>query len=215
MNQLVIGNKKYSSWSLRPWLLLKQLGIPFEEIKIPLYQQNSKSQLLKYSPSGKVPAFSAEELTVWDSMAICETLAELYPDKNCWPKDLKLRSIARAVSYEMHSGFFEIRNQLPMNCKTSKVFENIDLALQADIDRISEIWRECRNRYSETGDFLFGEFSIADAMFAPIVLRFNSYGIKVGEVERQYMDRILALPSIQLWITDGCNEKEILQQCEI
>jgi len=215
MNHLIIGNKNYSSWSLRPWLLLRENNIAFKETKIPLYQADSTKQILQYSASAKVPAFIHDETTVWDSLAICEYIAELYPEKNCWPQDISQRAWARTISSEMHSGFFAIRNTLPMNCRAAMQFNNISSELQAEIDRICEIWRQCRQAHESTGDFLFGTFSIADAMFAPIVLRFNSYGIKVCKQVQHYMDNILSLPSLQDWINEGLAEKEIILDGEV
>lgn len=208
MLNLIIGNKNYSSWSLRPWLVLKQFSLDFTESKIPLYAETSKKQLLKESNSGKVPVLKDRELTIWDSLAICEYIADIHPDKTCWPEAVKDRALARAVSAEMHSSFMTIRNILPMNCRKNIEFKSITPELQSDIDRICQIWQECLS--SSQGSFLFGQFSIADAMFAPIVLRFNSYGIIVGELETQYMQTILALDSIQEWIAAGIDEKEVI-----
>lgn len=215
MNQLVIGNKNYSSWSLRPWLLLREKGIAFTETIIPLYMDNSKEALLQYSPAGMVPVLLQGDITIWDSLAICEHIAESYPEKGCWPKDPTARAFARSISYEMHSGFFSIRNTLPMNCRQKMVFDNISPELASDIARICEIWRTCREQSGATGNYLFGAFSIADAMFAPIVLRFNSYGIKVGELEQQYMDSMLANGSVREWVEAGILEKEIIEMCEM
>ncbi|AOY90332.1 glutathione S-transferase [Marinobacter salinus] len=215
LNRLVIGNKNYSSWSLRPWLLLREFGIPFSEVKIPLYAEGSKETLLRYSPSGKVPAFCHENITVWDSLAICEFVADLYPEKNIWPPKLEDKALARSVSNEMHSGFFAIRNSLPMNCRKQMVFHPMTESLKSEIDRVCEIWRVCRSRHSEKGPFLFGEFSIADAMYAPIVLRFNSYGITVGSTESEYMSTVLSLSSLKEWIAEGVAEKEFLADCEV
>jgi glutathione S-transferase len=171
--------------------------------------------LLKYSPSGKVPAFCHESVTVWDSLAICEFVADLYPEKNCWPLQLEDKAYARSISNEMHSGFFAIRNSLPMNCRKKMVFKNIPESLKSDIDRVCEIWRICRERYAESGPFLFGDFSIADAMSAPIILRFNSYGIPVGDTENVYMNTILSLNSLKEWVAEGITEKEFLADCEL
>ena len=215
MNHLIIGNKNYSSWSLRPWLLLKGKDIPFEETKVPLYVEGSEEAILKHSPSGKVPAFIRDGVTVWDSLAICEYIAELYPEKDCWPKDSESRALARSISHEMHSGFFGIRNVLHMNCRKKMTFTNITPELKADIERVCEIWRQCRDKYSHSGDFLFGQFSIADAMYAPIVLRFNSYGISVGEVEKKYMNTILSHPSMKEWVKEGLEEKAFIAECEV
>lgn len=215
MNHLIIGNKNYSSWSLRPWILLREKNIPFKETKIPLYLEGSKKELLKYTPSGKVPSFIYDKLQVWDSLAICETIAELYPEKNCWPNDLESRAMARSISNEMHSGFSAIRNTLPMNCRKSMVFEPISAELQMEIDRILEIWRSCRTTNSTEGSFLFGSFTIADAMFIPIVLRFNSYGIKVGKLEQSYMNSMLELSALKEWIAEGIQETEVIVAAEV
>ncbi len=214
MNRLIIGNKNYSSWSLRPWLVLKEFKIPFQETRIALYQQDSKKKLLEHAASGKVPAFYHDDYVVWDSLAICETLNELYPQENLWPQQPGARALARSLSHEMHSGFFEIRNQLPMNCRTKITLPNIKAPLQQDIDRIREIWSQCREQYQEDGDFLLGKFSICDAMFAPMVLRFNSYGIPVSDTEQQYMDSVLSLDSMKEWISEGIVETEIMAENE-
>ena len=215
MNHLIIGNKNYSSWSLRPWILLREKNIPFKETKIPLYLDNTKEELLKYAPSAKVPSFFHDAIQVWDSLAICETIAELYPEKKCWPEDLEIRAKARSISHEMHSGFSVIRNTLPMNCRKSMVFEPISAELQMEIDRILEIWRTFREAHSPKGAFLFGSFSIADAMFMPIVLRFNSYSIKVGKIEQIYMDSMMALPAVKEWIASGIEETEVIAVAEV
>ncbi|MBV1910327.1 MAG: glutathione S-transferase family protein [Kangiellaceae bacterium] len=215
MNHLIIGNKNYSSWSLRPWLLLKEKGIEFRETKIALYLEESKQELLNYSPAGKVPVYFYKEIPVWDSLSICETIAEIYPEKHCWPSTFDLRALARSVSAEMHSGFSTIRNTLPMNCRTKMIFHPISTELQFEVDRICEIWRNSLDKSKETGPFLFGDFSIADAMFAPIVLRFNSYGIRVGKSERHYMNTILNLDSVKEWIAEGIQEVEMIEESEI
>lgn len=215
MNHLIIGNKNYSSWSLRPWLLLKEKGIEFKETKVPLYMEGSRGELLKYSPTGLVPVFQRDKTVVWDSMAICEFIADVYSDKNCWPEKLEDRALARSICNEMHSGFLTLRNTLNMNCRLEINFGTISKALQMDIDRICEIFRSCRSQYSKQGDFLFGDFSIADAMFAPVVLRFYSYGIKVESVEQEYMNKILSLKSIQEWVAEGKRETELIKECEV
>ena len=214
MNRLIIGNKNYSSWSLRPWLVLKEFKIPFQETRIALYEEGSKQKLLEHTASGKVPAFYHDDYVVWDSLAICEVLNDLYPQENLWPQQPAARALARSLSHEMHSGFFEIRNQLPMNCRTNITLPNINAGLQQDINRIREIWSLCREQYQQDGDFLLGSFSICDAMFAPIVLRFNSYGIPVSDTEKQYMENMLALDSMQEWIKEGITETEIMPRNE-
>jgi len=164
VNTLIIGNKNYSSWSLRSWIVLKEFDIPFEEVRIPLFEQGYKNKILKYSPTGKVPVFCSGNLKIWDFLAICEYLAGLHPDKNCWPADIAVRAIARSVSHEMHSGFFALRNSLPMNCKKRVEIFGIPSEIQTEIDRICEIWQWCREQCASKGPFLFGRFSIADAM---------------------------------------------------
>lgn len=215
MKHLIIGNKNYSSWSLRPWLLMKEKGISFKETKIPLYIEGSEEELLKYSSSGKVPALLDGEITVWDSLSICEYVNEEYPDIGCWPKKKDQRALARSVSHEMHSGFFEIRNTLHMNCRKKIKYSSISIELERDIERVCEIWRMCRASCTEPGGYLFGSFSIADAMYAPVVLRFESYGIEVGDIERKYMDVILANPSLESWVAEGINEEEYIEECEV
>jgi len=215
MPNLIIGNKNYSSWSLRPWLLMKVKNVPFHEIKIPLYIEGSKDKLLKFSPSGKVPALEKQGIIVWDSLAICEHIADLYPDKKCWPENINERAFARSICNEMHSGLLAIRNTLHMNCRKSITFKNITKDLKADITRVCEIWQLCRKQHVNSGKFLFGEFSIADAMYAPIVLRFNSYGIEVGDVEKEYMNNMLSISPLKEWITEGIQEKEHLAECEV
>ncbi|HEY9641576.1 MAG TPA: glutathione S-transferase family protein, partial [Coleofasciculaceae cyanobacterium] len=166
---LIIGNKNYSSWSLRAWLPLKQIGIEFEEIRIPLDTPQTHAQILKYSPSGKVPALQHGELLLWESIAICEYIAALFPDRYLWPADPTAKAIARCVSAEMHAGFLPLRQQLPMDCRTQVPWKGVTPAVQADIDRIFKIWQTCRQQFGQGGDFLFGTFSIADAMYAPVV----------------------------------------------
>ncbi len=215
MNRLIIGNKNYSSWSLRPWLLLKEFKIPFKETRIALYEDESKQALLEHADSGKVPAFYHDDYVVWDSLAICETLNDLYPQENLWPQDPAAKALARSISHEMHSGFIEIRNQLPMNCRTQVTLPNINAPLQQDINRIREIWSLCRKTYQDKGDFLMGEFSICDAMFAPVVIRFNSYGIPLSDLENQYVRSILSLDSMQQWIDEGVIETERMPLNEV
>ena len=209
MYKLIIGNKNYSSWSLRPWLLMKEIGIEFEEVRISLFTEGYKHEILKHSPSGKVPCLYTGEIYIWDSLAICEYLAEQVPEAACWPEEQKSRATARSVSNEMHSGFFELRSALPMNCRRSTPIEKKSSQLQEEIDRVAVIWTSCRNE-CEAGDFLFGSFSIADAMYAPVVLRFKSYGIKMTGHAGQYMETILSLQSLQQWIREAKTEVETI-----
>ena len=199
MPTLVIANKLYSSWSLRPWLLLKQLDISFEEVLIPLDQPNTKAEILKHSPAGKVPILIEGDITVWESIAIMDHVGETYEDAEVWPRDPQARAMARSVAAEMHAGFQALRSACPMNL--GKRFPSRDRgeAVARDVARVAAIWRDARGRFGAGGPFLFGAFSAADAMYAPVVTRFDTYAIAVDPVSRAYMDTILALPAFQEW----------------
>lgn len=215
MYQLVIGNQNYSSWSLRPWILMKTSGIPFEEKLIQIYTDAGKAQLHELSSANKVPLLITQEQTIWDSLAIVEYLAEQHPEKQLWPEDIQLRAMARSITSEMHASFDVLRNALPMNCRCSGKYTNINAELQQDIERICQIWRDCRAAVDSKGDFLFGSFGIADAFYAPIVLRFNSYQIDVGEIEQRYMQAILNLPGIREWIDAAKQDETIVPHYEV
>lgn len=204
---LVVGNKNYSSWSLRPWLAMKVLGIPFEEKRIPLYGSASKAALLEHNPAGKVPCLVDGAVTVWDSLAILEYLAERWPA--IWPADAALRARARSISAEMHSGFPNLRQHMSMNIRRSIPGKGRTPEVLAEIRRIVQIWSEAR------GPFLFGEFCGADAMYAPVVLRFRTYAVELPPVCRAYADRVLALPALQEWMRDAARETETLPQFEL
>lgn len=208
--KLVIGNKNYSSWSMRPWLVLKHAGVAFEEIRVLLHQPNTTAEISRYSPSGRVPALITEELTVWESLAICEFLAERFPDKRLWPAEAKMRAHARSVANEMHAGFGSLRQNCPMDIRSRYSGRHLPPEVTADAKRIQAIWAECRQRYAEHGDLLFGEFSIADAMYAPVVTRFLSYDVPVSEAARRYMDAVLALPAMQEWVAAAKAEPEVI-----
>jgi glutathione S-transferase len=195
---LVIGNKNYSSWSLRPWLLMKHLGLAFEEILIPLDTPTTRETIDRYGPSGRVPVLRQGALTVWDSLAICEYVAEL--TGKGWPPDPGTRAVARAVSAEMHSGFANLRTLWPMNARARNRRTAMTAALEADIERIDEIWNDCRARFGASGPWLFGEYCIADAMYAPVVLRFNTYAASVSQTARWYMASVLEDPLLQEWL---------------
>lgn len=214
MYTLVIGNKNYSSWSLRGWLLLRQFNINFEEVRLPLYSETFSQKIKEYSPSGLVPILVTGDQSIWDSLAICEFIAEQHPELHCWPTDVRARAIARSVSNEMHAGFFQIRNNLPMNCRRAKAIEASTLELDREVARVSEIWRSCRESFGDSGSFLFGNFSIADVMYAPVVLRFKSYLIELGVVETEYMQSMLSLASLQEWIDDALAEEEVIDLYE-
>lgn len=210
---LIIGNKNYSSWSLRPWLLLKYAGIPFSEIRIPLYS-SEWDNILSHSPSGKVPALRDGGLTVWDSLAICEYLAESFPGPQLWPSDKDARAVARSVSAEMHSGFAELRKNMTMNCRKSFPDKGRAPGVQEDIDRIQQLWNDCRARFGKEGPFLFGQFSIADTMYAPVATRFTTYAVQMDKVSAAYVRTVLALPAMQEWYTAARDEKEVIEQYE-
>ena len=201
MLQLVIGNKNFSSWSLRPWLLLKQAGLPFREIPVRLRQADTKAQILAHSPSGKVPALIDGDLTVWDSLAICEYLAEKASlnHVDLWPADPKARAEARSVSAEMHSGFAALRQHMSMEVAASRPGEGQTPEVLADIARIAALWTSCRERFAAAGPFLFGDFSVADAMYAPVAFRFHTYGVELPPLAAAYRDTLLALPAMQEW----------------
>jgi glutathione S-transferase len=214
---LVIGNKNYSSWSLRPWLLLAVKGIAFDEVRVPLYQQQSKAAIQAHAPAGraqygKVPILKDGDLTVWDSLAICEYVAEQYPSLGCWPSDVRDRARARSISAEMHAGFRALRTQMPMNCRRTPAPVPRDAELDADIERVIEIWTNALTERVAPGPYLFGEFGVADAMYAPVVLRFSAYAVELPKTARAYADAILALPALQAWIADGRRETEVLER---
>ena len=210
---LVIGNKNYSSWSLRPWLAMKVAGIPFAEHRIPLYGPGSKAQILAYSPAGKVPCLADGDLRVWDSLSICEYLAEKHP--GLWPQDPAARALARSVSAEMHSGFANLRAKMSMNIRKRYPGLGRTPESMADVARIVSLWSDCRARYGKGGRFLFGAFSIADAMYAPVVLRFRTFEVELPADCRAYSDAVLALPAMQDWIAAAMAETESLPQFEL
>ena len=212
---IYLGNKNYSSWSLRPWLVLKHTTVAFNEVVIPLYESTSRATVLKYSPSGRVPALQHGALTIWDSLAICEYLAEALPAFELWPKDAAARAVARAASAEMHAGFEALRRHLPMNIRSSFPDRGVTPEVQADINRVMSIWRDCRARFGEgKGDFLFGHFTIADAMYAPVVTRFRTYRIELEREAETYCEKIMSLPAMQEWIAGARNEPMVVEQFE-
>lgn len=200
---LVIGNRNYSSWSMRPWVLMCQLGIDFSEIQIPLRQADSLERKLFYSPAGKVPVLIDGECRIWDSLAITEYLAERFPDKWIWPAGREPRALARSVCTEMHSGFQSLRSEMPLNCRAHRPGVSRSAGAQEDIDRIREIWRDCRADYGGARPFLFGEFTAADAFFSPVAARFHTYGVELDGVEAEYAKVILTLPAVLKWIENA------------
>ena len=216
---LFIGNKNYSSWSLRPWLLLREAGIHFDEVRFELYNADTKAQIAECSPSGKVPVLRDDgavngPLTVWDSLAICEYLADKFPHLNLWPQAADARAVARAVSAEMHSGFSALRLHMSMNCRERFPNEGRTPEVLNDIARINAIWTDCRARFGAGGKFLFGPFSIADAMYAPVVVRFQTYAVELEGSNQAYAQAILSLSSLQEWVQAGSAEITRLVQFE-
>jgi len=205
MLKLVCGDRNYSSWSLRPWLAIKQAGLPFEEVFIRLRDSGTRAEIYKYSPSGKVPCLIDGDTTVWDSLAICEYLAEVEP--SLWPADRAARAEARSISAEMHSGFAGFRNSMPMEIHALKPFDGRTAEAAADIARIIAIWESCLSRFAANGPFLFGAFSIADAMFAPVVWRFLTYAVELPPASRAWVEVMCALPAMQLWRAGALAEK--------
>lgn len=203
---LSIGNQSYSSWSLRPWLVLHYAGAPFTETLIPLRQPNTKALMLAHSPAGKVPSLRHGDLVIWDSLAICEYVNDMYPNAGLWPADINVRAVARSVSAEMHSGFQDLRRNLFMDLRRTYDMPDRVAAAQADIDRILAIWTDCRTRFGADGPFLFGRFSIADAMFAPVCTRFRTWKVPLPPVAAAYVDAIYALPAMREWLSEAAME---------
>ena len=216
MLKLVIGNKNYSSWSMRPWLALRANNIPFEEVVIPLYTDNpaDKARILSFSDAGKVPALVDGDVTVWDSLSIIEYLAEKFPQTKLWPEDRAARAHARSISAEMHSGFMALRNECGMNLHRPVRAVALSDDAKANVARVQAIWAECHQRYSKAGPFLFGTFSGADAMFAPVVHRFRTYAIPVTGDAQRYVDAMEALPAFQEWTRDGLAETMLIDRLE-
>jgi glutathione S-transferase len=212
--KLAIGNKNYSSWSMRPWLVLRASGIPFEETVIPLYTDNpaDKQRILDFSRAGKVPVLVDGDITVWDSLSIIEYIAERYPETKLWPDDVAARAHARSVCAEMHSGFMALRNECGMNLHRPIRPVPLSADAKASVARIEEIWRECRARYG--GPFLFGRFGAADAMYAPVVHRFRTYAIDVAPETKAYMETMMALPAFAEWTRDGIAETLLIAKFE-
>jgi glutathione S-transferase len=200
---LVVGTKNWSSWSLRPYLAMRATGAPFEEIVVRLRWETTSPEIRRHSPSGKVPILkiteNGETSTVFDSLAICETLAERHPEAGLWPDDWRARALARSYAAEMHSGFAALRSTLPMEIARKLPAPVLSDGVKADIARIIEAWTEALSRHGKDGGFLFGRFSIADCMYAPVVTRFRTYGVALPEIIEAYSERILALPAMRDW----------------
>jgi glutathione S-transferase len=219
MLTLYIGNKNYSSWSMRPWVLMKQAGIPFEERKVRFDSFASsdsrfKQEVLKVNPAGRVPVLVDDGLAVWDSLAIAETLAEKFPDRALWPRDARARARARSVCAEMHSGFAALRSACPMNIEASlpvpgAVAWRDQPAVRTDVERIGGMWTDLLEQHG--GPLLFGEFTIADAFYAPVCMRIRTYALPVPRHLTEYIDRVCALPGVKAWIADALAEQDFVE----
>ncbi|MGS1110770.1 glutathione S-transferase family protein [Achromobacter anxifer] len=214
MYTLIIGNKNYSSWSLRPWIALRAAGIPFTEQKLGFFTEEFSRRVNAVSPAGLVPVLLDGEFAVWDTLAICEYLAERHPEARLWPQAPKARARARSLTAQMHSGFGALRQALPMNVEAWLPGIAFPEAAQQDISRLQAIWHDTRAEFGQGGPFLFGDFSIADAFFAPVVSRFNTYGIAAAGPVRSYMDAVLALPAMQEWTRDALAEATFVPEDE-
>lgn len=204
--QLFIGNKCFSSWSLRPWVALKHLGIEFEETLVRLRTPETAANLAKISPTGQVPVLIHDGRIVWETLAILEYLADLFPEAGLWPADIGARALARSVATEMHSGFREVRYGWPMNLRRPRAHKPLDAEGEKQRARIEAIWRECRQKHGQGGPFLFGHFSAADAMYAPVVTRFDTYGGDLAPDTRAYVDAVLATPAMKEWYAGAAAE---------
>jgi glutathione S-transferase len=211
---LVIGNKNYSSWSMRPWVLLKQLGIPFAEVKLRFNSEEWEKQIARWSPSALVPVLWRGDLSVWDSLAIMEAVHEWFPDRNVWPKDAAARAFARCAAAEMHSGFRDLRSHMPMNIRSSHPGKGMNPGVQSNIDRIVRLWTEARKRFGAGGPFLFGAFSACDAMYAPVVMRFRTYGVALDGEAARYCAAMREAPGVRAWIEGALEEKEFVSEDE-
>ena len=214
MPLLVIGNKNYSSWSLRPWLLLRHFGVAFEERRLALDTEAFRTDIAALSPSRRVPALHHDGQVIWDSLAICEYANETWLDGRGWPDDRSARAVARSAAAEMHSGFTALRQQLPMNCDRHPDAYRWDSSAQADIDRVQALWLELRSRFGRGGDFLCGPFGIVDAMFAPVAIRFRGYGVACEGSVDAYCQALFGLQAMQDWIAAGRAEPERLGKYE-
>jgi len=211
---LVIANKNYSSWSMRPWVVMTAFDIPFREKRILLDQPDTANQIAQISFSGRVPVLLANETAIWDSLAICEYLAEQFPDRHLWPQDAVARAMARSICAEMHSGFAGLRSAMGMNIRGRFPGKGRTPQAQADIGRICEIWESCLSRFGHH-QFLFGDFSIADAYFAPVATRFQTYDVFLAPALQAYVERVLAHPAVAKWMREAMAETEVIPKYEL
>ena len=212
---LIIGNKNYSSWSLRPWIWLKQAGVAFRERRVPLFTETMERDLAPYFSNGKVPVLMDGDVSVWDSLSILEYLAERFPQAPGWPRDQAARAMARSIAAEMHSSFFDLRNALPMNCRKRFPQYPVTPGVRADMDRIVSIWERAKTEHGQSGPWLLGRFCIADAMYAPVVFRLWGYDVPLKGVARDYVKHFLAQPAMREWKAAGEAEREIIDEDEV
>jgi glutathione S-transferase len=212
---LLIGNKNYSSWSLRPWIAMKVAGIDFQEMVIPLYEPGSRERVLPVAPTGKVPALLDGDIRLWESIAILEYLAERFQYAGLWPADAHARAHARTIAAEMHAGFAALRRYYPMNMRRAPKPREAIAEVESEVRRIDALWTDCRERADAGGPFLFGPFGAADAMYAPVVSRFHTYAVEVGAPARRYMEAVMALPAWAEWEDAARNEPWVLPANEI
>jgi glutathione S-transferase len=215
--ELVIGNKNYSSWSMRPWVLLKQAQIPFEEIQLKFSESGgglAVSGVEPYSPTRKVPVLLIDGQPVWDSLAICETVAEMFPEKHLWPDAAEARRVARSACAEMHSGFQALRSKMPMNIRSRYPGKGMTPESKRDIERVVALWTDCRERFGGAGSLLFGRFSVADAFFAPVVMRFHAYAVQLPRVAQEYCEAVQALAAVREWCNAARRETEFVAEDE-
>jgi glutathione S-transferase len=208
--ELVIGNKNYSSWSMRPWVLLRQAEIPFTEVQLKFDDDTRVIGVEKYSPTRKVPVLMVDGEPVWDTLAICETAAELHPAKHLWPEDERARRVARSACAEMHSGFQGLRSRMPMNIRGRYPGKGMTPESKKDIERVVALWTDCRERFGGAGEFLFGRFSIADAFYAPVVMRFQTYAVELPALAQAYCEAVQGLAAVREWIAGALREKEFV-----
>jgi glutathione S-transferase len=215
--ELVIGNKNYSSWSMRPWVLMRQAGIPFEEVQLKFDETGGGLRVAgieRYSAAAKVPVLLVDGEPVWDTAAICETVAELYPAKQLWPQDPQARRVARSVCAEMHSSFHALRGAMPMNIRGRYPGKGLNEKSSKDIQRVVALWSDCRERCGKGGPLLFGAFTIADAFYAPVVMRFHTYAVELPPVARAYCEAVQALPAVREWCDAARRETEFVAEDE-
>jgi len=203
---LIIGNKNYSSWSMRPWVLLRQADIPFREIQLWFADDGRPQGIEPYSPTRQVPVLLVNDEPVWDSLAICETVAQLFPEKRLWPGDTRAQALARSACAEMHAGFRSLRSAMPMNIRASLPGKGMSPAVERDIARIVALWSDCRSRYGSGGDLLFGHFTVADAYYAPVAMRCITYAVSLPATARDYVEAVRKLPAVAEWMAAAKRE---------